>query len=241
MKNINKSIFTTGMTLALLFSAVFVYAQNQQGGNIRSQQVQRENKQANQQMNREVQQSREEAQARVKQIRQDLKQKIGQIKDKKKQDLGNKVMEKIDHVNQTWTGHFANVLDKLDVVLQKIKSRTQKVATNGQDVSAVNTAIAKAETAITTARSAVLDQSQRTYAINASTITGETSTTEGQNNLVSTLRTRFPLLRDQVFKDLFALRDGVMKDARTAVHDVAKTLSQVSNVDKEPVASNNNQ
>ena len=223
MKKINKAILTSIVATALSFSGIFVYGQN--------------TKPAPNPTAQEAQKAREEAQARVKQIRQELKQKIGQIKDKTKQDLGNKIMDQIDHINKAWTDHFTNVLNKLETILGKIQTRTQKAASGGANVTEVNAAISKAGVAIVTARTAVLSQSQRTYAINTSTITGETSSVSGQNGLVSTLRTRFQLLKDQVLKDLFTLRDGAMKDARNAVQDAFRALSKVPNVDKEPATN----
>lgn len=238
IKNINKSILITSVAGVLLLSAAFIFAHDTSYVSTDSTQG---NTTKSEQLSPKVQKLLEEAQARVKQMREDLKEKIGKIQDKKKQDIANKIMNQIDHINKVWTDHFVNVLDKLDNVLQKIKSRNEKAAANGQDVSAVNTAIQKAESDIAAARSAVLSQSQKTYAVNTSTISGSTSTTSGQNNLVSTLRERFKLLKDQLLKDLFAIRDGVMKSARNAVHDAAKALSQVPNVDKEPAASSGNQ
>ena len=233
MKNINKGVYSIVVAGALLFFAIFVYAETS-GLSGSAQDV----KTNSQQVNQQIKQLREETE-KTKQIRVNLKQKISQIKDKKKQDTANRIVNQIDHINQVWTKHFILVLDKLDTALQRIKSRAQKASANGQDASATNTAIQKAETSIAAARSAVLNQAQKVYNVNVSTITDETKTTSGQSNLVSTFKTRFKLLRDQVFKDLFSLRDGLMKDARISVKDALRTLSKVPDVDKEPTANSN--
>ena len=251
MKNKNNNIYVTGVVGVMLLSAVFVYARDygyeskpidaMSPKESMVQKLQEDKAKAEQVKDRAKMikaDIKDDSRDRVKKIREELKVKIDKIKDEKKQDMANKIIEQIDRINESWTKHFSNVLNKLEDILKKVKSRQEKASANGQDVSAVITAVQKAESAIATARSAVSNQAQKTYAVNVSTITGETSTDNGQTKLVSTLRERFKLLKDQLFKDLFALRDGLMKDARNAVHEAARTLSQVPNVDKEPAVSN---
>lgn len=235
MQSIHKYIITASVAGTLLLSAGFIGAQTP----TRLEEFRKQAEERAQKANEHVQKVRDEAQGKVKEHREDLREKIGKIKDAKKQEAANKIANQMEHINQVWTNHFVNVLDRLDAVLQKIKSRTEKVATNGTDVSSANTAIAKAETAIATARTAVATQAQKTYVVDMSSLTQDISTTDGQNMLVSDLRKKFKELRNQLFADLTALRDGAMKDARTAVADVLKTLSQLPHVDKEPSPNNN--
>jgi len=235
MQNLHKYIITASVASTLLFSAGFIHAQNTRLEELRKQADQRAQK-----ANEQIQKHRDEAQAKIKDRRDDLREKIGRIKDEKKQEAASKIANQMEHINQVWTNHFVNVLDRLDAVLQKIKSRTEKAVANGTDVSSVNTAIAGAETAIASARTAVAAQAQKTYVVDMTSVTQDTSTTAGQNSLMGELRKKFKDLRDQLFGDLTALRDGAMKDARTAVHDVLKTLSQLPNVDKEPSGNSPN-
>ena len=226
MKKIQKYALITGFAGLLVGSVVLA----QDTGVNRGSQYQQE-----------IQQIREQALTQIKQLRDNMLLKIGQIKDQRKQQAATKIANQLSHTNEVWTDHMTNVLDRLDAILQKIKSRADKAQANGQDITAITTAINNAESKITAARSAVADQAKKTYVVDTSSITGATSTTSGQNSLVSKLRTQFMSLRDQLFKDLTSLRDGAMKDARQSVQDAFQALSQVPNVDKEPATNQNNQ
>mgnify|MGYP001570109807 FL=1 len=246
-----------GITTILLFSAFFVLAyeqndesyksnleQTREGVKIESREVninpQNLRGKTSPEMNKNLENLKEKMKETEKK-REDFKQKINKLKDNRKKDMADKIMSQINRLNQVWTNHFTNVLNRLEVVLQKIKSRAEKLSANNQDVLAINSAISKAETAISLARTEVLNQSKKEYVVDAFMITNETSTNSGQDNLVNMLRDRFKLLKDQLLKDLFALRDGVVKDARNAVYDAFKALSQTPNVDREPVENLNNQ
>src|SRR3990167_5757261 len=182
IKNVKKYTFVLGMSAVLLFSTAFVFAQDQ---NTRLEDLKRAAQTRAQEAKQQVQQLREQAQDKAKQMREDSKQKINKIKDQKKRDAAVRIADQLNHINQVWTDHFANVLDKLDATLQKIKSRTEKASAAGRDVSTVNTAIQNAENAIASARTAVANQAQKTYTVDTTAITQATSTTSEQNNLVS--------------------------------------------------------
>lgn len=236
VKNLNKYILVSGTAAALLFSTSFIFAQN-----TRLDDLLRIAQTRSQQARQQIQQLREQAQAQAKQIRDNAKQKIIQVRDERKKTAAEKIESQFDRINMVWTDHFTNVLDRLDALLQKIESRTEKASANGQDMTATKIAIQNAVNKIAAARTTVANQAQKTYVVDATAITGSTSTEIGQVNLVSKLREQFKTLRDQLFRDLTLLRDGAMKDARTAVQDSLKALSQVPNVDEEPEASSNNQ
>ncbi len=237
MKHLRKYIITASIAGSLLLSAGFVTAQI----STRLEELKKSAEMRAMKANEQVQKMRNEAQVNVKERKEDLRQKIGKIKDEKKQEAANKITNQMEHINQVWTNHFVSVLDKLDAVLQKIKSRTERVAAKGTDVSSVNTAITKAESAIGAARTAVTAQAQKTYVVDTSSLTQNTSTTTGQNSLMGELRKKFKELKDQLHADLVALRDGPMAGARTAVRDAAQALAKLPNVDKEPAANTNNQ
>jgi len=230
----NKNIYILATAGVLLFSATFIYAETSNLDNLMSGAKTR-----SLQVKQQIQQVREQAQNNVKQRKLDLQKKIGQIRDQKKQDAANRIQDQLNHVNQVWTDHFTLVLDRLDAVLQKIKSRAEKALANGRDTSKVTAAIQKAETTIASARTAVADQAKKTYTVDATSITSDASDASEQNNLISKLRTQFKAQKDQLFKDLTSLRDGLMKDAKNDVQSIFQALSQVPNVDKEPEASPN--
>lgn len=233
IKNINKYVLLAGVTGTLLLSATLIYAQTYNTEELREKAQMRA-----EQTKEQVQTLREQAKGRVKQAKADVQEKIRQIKDQRKQEAANKIAKQLDHLNQVWTDHFINVLDRLDAILQKVKSRTEKASANGKDVLAVKTAIQNAESKIASARTAVASQAQKTYTVNATAVTQTGSTANDQNNLVSSLREQFKALKDQLMGDLKSLRDGAMKDSRNAVQDAFKALSQVLKVDEEPSGSN---
>lgn len=191
-------------------------------------------------MRQNLEKIRNEAQARIKQQKEKLEEKINEIRDKQKQKMAQQIEKQLDHLNQIWTEHFTNVLNRLEAILEKIKTRADKAAANGQDISEVDAAIKKAEAAIAAARTAVETQAKKTYtadltAINSGIAT--TTTPAGQDQLIKNLRAQFKALREQLMKDLFGLRDGVIKDSRKAVHDAFQALSKVPKVDEEPTST----
>ena len=204
MSKISKYILLAGASGILLSLAVLVFAQTD-ASSIPSQ-----------------------SQDKLNQVKQAVVKKLGLIKDKVKQGAANKIVEQMDRLNKTWTDHFANVLDHLDAVLQKIKSRADKASANGQDMTAVTTAIQNAESKIAAAKTAVASQAKQTYAVDATKVSGAS-----QGSLVSQLKAQFTILKDKIKQDLTGLRDGAMKDAKTAVQNALQALSQVPNVDNQ--------
>ena len=170
-----------------------------------------------------VEAAREEAKTRVKAAREELKKRVEQIKDERKKATATRLDEQMNRLNERWTTHFTNVLDRLDDILGKIQVRLDKAASLGKDVSAVKTAIDAAKAAIASARTAVEAQAKKDYTI--------TFTSEEQ------LRTAFKAAKDQLHKDLTALRDGAVKSSRDAVQNAARTLGGVPKVDEEPEES----
>lgn len=230
-----KKIFAAGIAGIMLLSAVSVFAETSKLDAMMKGVQNRTT-----QMNAKIKQMRAEAQEKIKQKQENLQKKVAEIKDAKKKEAAGKILEQFSRINRVQTDHFSQVLNRLDAVLQKIKSRTEKAKANGKDVSAVESAIQKAEQSIAAAREAVAVQAAKTYTIDPSVLVGAT-VSEGKNSIVSKLRDKFKELRKQMFDDLAALRDGAMKTARNDVHSVAQTLAKVPNVDKEPAANSNNQ
>lgn len=182
-----------------------------------------------------IETKREEAKNKMEAQREKAKQRLSDIRDKKKQEAAEKIAEQFEKLNEKWTDRFAEQLDKLGEILIKIQERSDIAASKGNDTSAVNAAIQSAQTAITAAQTAVTAQAAKTYVLNASavTVTSATTTDKGQENLIKGLRTQFQAMHKALFKDLYALRDGVMKDARGAVQNALKTLSQIPKVDDD--------
>lgn len=229
MKKIIKFISAAGVTGIVLVSAVIAQAATLNSSNLAREAV----KSAQE----EVKRVRDEAQARVKQVRESLQQRVDKIQNTTKRTLAARVLNQLDNINKVWTSHFALILDHLDNVLKHIESRTDKAQANGRDVSSVRAAIQKAKEAISSAREAVAEQAKKTYLVDVSAVGGDTSTAGAQTRLVSKFREQFVKLNKQLREDLFALRDGPMKEARQAVQEAFQELSKVPNVDREPAGS----
>lgn len=178
-----------------------------------------------------VQAHREQGQARAAQQREKAQQRVAEIQDKVKHKIAARLISQFDHINKVWTDHFAQMLDRYNTILQKIQDRANVAASSGKDVSATTAKIQAAKAAITTARLAVEAQAAKTYTPSVTPITAP-STPAGQRQLIQNFRSSFKTLRDQLFKDLFTLRDGPMRDVRKAVQDALQTLGQIPGVDQ---------
>lgn len=152
------------------------------------------------------------------------------IQDKMKQEMAKRLVTQFDNLNKGWTDHFTQELDRYDALLVKIQDRATTAASNGKDISSTTAAIQAAKNAITAARTAVAAQIAKTYTPDTATTTA-TSTPAGQEKFMQTLRKSFKTVQNALFKDLFALRDGPMKDARRAVQKALQTLGKVPGVD----------
>lgn len=169
---------------------------------------------------KKVEAAREEAKTRVRAAREEFRKRVEQIKDERKKEIAKRLAEQMNLINERWTTHFfMNVLDRLDDILGKIQIRADKAAALGKDVSAAKSAITAAKAAIASARTAVEAQSKKVYTV---TITSDEKLGEA-----------FKSVRDQLHKDLTALRD-VIKAARDAVQSAARSLSGIRKVDEEP-------
>jgi len=237
IKNTAKYIFAAGATGFLLFFVTFAYAQTFIVQTSRLHQLELEAQSRSRQMNLQVQERRARAKAQNEQMLDDLQQNINQIINHEKRDTLEKIINEMEHINLVWTNHFIRVLTQLDNALQKIKSRSEKVSANGQKISQTTAAIKKAETAIAAARTAVANQVSETYMVDITKIPQAAPTKSSQNNLVGEFRFQFKTLRNKLFSDLTLLRDGAVKDARTAVQDTLQVLLQIPNVNKEPAAN----
>jgi len=163
--------------------------------------------------------AREEVKKTVEARQTELKDKISKLRDKKKRQIVTRLDEQMARLNIQWTDHFSNVLNRLLEILGKIELRTTKAETSGKDVTAVKTAIQNAKAAIETARTAVETQAKKTYIATFSSETG--------------LGAAFKVVREQLRKDLFGLRDGAMKNSREAVQNALQALKSVPKVDED--------
>ena len=187
---------------------------------------------------------REEAKERVKQEREKAKERMKSVQDKKRQEMMQKLAERFENLNKTWTDEFAKKLDRFTVMLNKMQSRATTAAVNGKDVTAANAAIQAAKDVVITTQASVAAQAAKVYIPDASTLptTAATSSTpQGQEELTKALKLSFQTLHSTLFKDLFALRDGPMTVARKAIQDALTALGKVPGVDEKSTSATSNQ
>ncbi len=170
-----------------------------------------------------IEAERKAAQEKAKTAREEFKQKVQKIKDEKKRLTAERLEEQLNKLNKRWTDHFTDVLNHLENVLAKIEIRIQKAQANDRDVAVVKAAVEKARVAIKAARDAVAAQAAKVYTVKF----------ESEDQL----RAAFQAAKGQLHKDLTALRDGAMKDAKQSVQDVTQELRKIQDVDKEPTAT----
>jgi hypothetical protein len=181
---------------------------------------------------------RDEAQTRMMGQRGKAMQRFADIQDKVKQDMAQRIATQFDNLNSTWTDNFMKLLDRYDAILVKIQARADIASSTGKDITATTAAIQSAKTALLSARTAVVAQAAKTYTLNPSTIpTTATSTANGQEKIMKSLRMSFQNFHSTLFKDLFALRDGPMKDARKALQNAVQTLGSIPRVDEDNATS----
>jgi|GEM_PF-1428736 len=173
-----------------------------------------EAQQLKEQFQERIRNLQEEMKTRLEQERERLRVRLENIKDKRKADSVEKINDNLQKLNERWTKHFLDVLDKLSDVLVKITSRTDKIAsTQNVDVSKVKNLIETASSTIYAARLRVIEQAGKVYTINVTT----------EKNL----KTDVGKTRQQLHSDLVKLRDIVF-NARDSVHEAARELARVS-------------
>ena len=154
-------------------------------------------------------QKRAENRGKLEARREQLQEKLAQLSDERKSRLAENINNALSRLNERWTDHFGDVLDKLTEILDKIEARVQTLKANGTDTVLADSAIATARTAITTAESAVTEQAGKDYTIEISE--------------EATLREDITMTKNQLKADLRAVHE-LIKTAREAVRAVIQTL-----------------
>ncbi|MCX6786641.1 MAG: hypothetical protein NTU85_02400 [Candidatus Kaiserbacteria bacterium] len=221
-----RTIGVIGSATALLLSATVVFAEGQVTSTSRVEATSDYRAIAASTTAR-MQVVRIEAQDRMQTQREKVTQRMMDIQDKAKQQMAQNLAVQFDNLNSTWTDHFMNLLDHYDSIVQKIQDRATISGNAGKDIASTTVAIKSAHDVIASARTAVIAQAEKTYTLDPSTISKTaTTTSSGQEKIMKGLRTSFQKLHTTLFKDLFALRDGAMKDARKSVQNALQTLDK---------------
>lgn len=169
--------------------------------------------------------NRQETRTILKDKREELKdkkvefrEKLQIIRDEKKRSMVEGIDEKISRMNSTHTARFSTVLEKLEMVLNKITEKAQIAKSKGVDSSMVDSAIVAAKTAIDAAKATVTAQGLKTYSIE---VVSETALKRNVGSVVSMFR-----------KDLKDVHKAVV-DAKQAVQKAEMELAKVRGEQKE--------
>jgi hypothetical protein len=145
--------------------------------------------------------------------REEFKLKLSEIKDTVKQQRLTSLDGNITKINQRAVANWNSLLDRLSLILDKIKTKTTELSGQGKDVSSVLSAISTAESKIAAAKAAVSAQSGKTYVIDIGT-----GNNLGQNasatiqTMKADLKAVEALVRDalQSVKDVYFALRGVI-------------------------------
>lgn len=146
----------------------------------------------------------------LRNTKEDFKEKLKTIRDQRKSALVERIDERISTMNKAHTRRFSAVLEKLDIILNKISDKAQDAKPRGIDTSMVDTAIIVAKTAIDTAKEAVAMQAAKSYGIE---VTSEAALKINVGSVVSVFR-----------KDLRDVHKMVV-DAKQAVQKAHRELA----------------
>lgn len=162
-----------------------------------------------------VEEKRAEAKKRIEENRARLQDKLKSIRDEKKKAAVQTIDKRFEEINANRLGHFSNVLDQIEKVMQNVESRTAKAGIVGKNVSAVNADIVAVKAAISAARAAIVTQSAKTYPL---VISHENA-----------LRTDVGKTRQALGADLKAVQDKVTA-AREALRKAATDLAKIPGI-----------
>jgi DNA repair exonuclease SbcCD ATPase subunit len=161
---------------------------------------------------------REEMKAKIEAFKEQLRERMKERISKIKQKIVERIYERVNALNERITNHYLNVLDRLELILEKIESRTAKAKLHGKDVSQVESAINEAHEAIDIAREKIKQQAEKVYE------PPEITTEEN-------LRFDVGKLRKTLHDDLKAV-EKLVKEARNLVHKAAVILAKIPRVNE---------
>jgi len=167
---------------------------------------------------------REALEEKKTELRERLDQKKAEVRervrvlvvDEQKQAIVTRVYDQVNALNERLTGHYTEILDKLDAVLSGVLSRAGKAEAVGRDLSAVRSAVTEAQNMLVAARALVAEQAQKSYSF-------EISSEE-------TLRSDVGESRNRLQEDLESVKEKI-REVHSAIREAAVTLAQVPNVD----------
>lgn len=161
------------------------------------------------QFKKELAEAQDALRKRVQEKKDELKKNLVKIKDEKKRTIVENVYEQMTKLSETRTARFADALEKLEAVAERIKARAEQAKAAGRDIAAVEAALVEAVKAIDAAGLVVKAQAGQIYKIG---VDGE-----------ATLKTKVGNVRKVLHEDLKKAEDAV-KAAREKMHAAAVAL-----------------
>jgi len=155
---------------------------------------------------------RRELGEQISEKRAELKERLKEIHNERKRLIVERIDRRMDELNERILDKFSSILNRLDVVLQKISARADEAEERGVDVSNVRTAIDDAVAAIHAGYDAIEEQADNTYSIE---IVDEDSLQENVKNA-----------RQMLHDDLKNVRDTI-KTAHSSVVEARVALAHI--------------
>lgn len=147
----------------------------------------------------------------------ELIERLRHIKDQKKQEIIRRTYTRIQALNDNLCNHFLVILEKLELMLERIESRTAKAKIRGLDVTEVEIAIRTAKEKIDNVKNDIESQATKVYSL-------EFSSEEETKLKVGELRQSF-------HQDIMVIQ-GKVKEAFQLVREAAVKLAQIPRVDE---------
>lgn len=162
-------------------------------------------------VNERIKAKRLEMQELQEERRTELRNRITTIQDERKRAIIERIASRFESMNENWTDHANNVLERLTLILGKMEVRAERLSANREvDITGVTEAISAAEEAIATAQAVVEKQAGKVY----------TFEVVDEESLGTVMQTTLSELK----ADIRNMLDSV-KEAREAVHEVLRELS----------------
>lgn len=153
----------------------------------------------------------------MEQRREEIKVKLALVSDERKKELAVKIEEKMASISAKRTQNMSETLEKLQTILDSIKTKAGTLKQQGKDTAALDSAITNAENALANASAAVQTQAEKVYKIPIS---------DDQ-----TLKQNIGQVIKQLQQDLKETHQAVVNAKQTVVK-AAKELSRISNAVK---------
>lgn len=161
---------------------------------------------------------KQETRTILKDKKEEFREKLKAIRDEKKRLVVERIDEKISTMNKNHTARFSKVLEKLEMILNRITQHAQNLKSKGIDTLKLDSAVASAKSAINAAKVAIEGQAAKTYTLDVAS----------ESRLKTTVGSIVSMFR----KDLRDVHKTVV-EAKQAVQNAEMELAKVRGEAKE--------